>query len=183
MMKKQTLAVAAILAALGAGAVGVGTTLAAEKMERPAPFSDLVTALAERFSLNEDEVQAVFDEHRPEIRDVMFERHGGGAGPGMKLDAAVTNGDLTQEQADALKAKLEELHAARPDIENLTPEEMKAEVEANMAELKTWAEANGIPEDFLPVHHVFVGRGPAGGEKMLRVDMEMEAGSTAAVNE
>lgn len=82
---KKALMVAAMVAALGAGAAGVRTTLAAEDgAKRSNPLSDVVDALVEKFDLNRDEVQAVIDAELKEMKAGRPERaefRMGGHGP------------------------------------------------------------------------------------------------------
>ncbi len=155
MMTKKTLLIGAIVAALGAGAIGVGTTLAAEEGRKNPEFvSELVTAIAEKFDLDPEAVQEVFDEqaesHREEMEanreemrakhDEMFED---------RLARAVEDGNLTQEQADAVLEKRDETRAFAETLKDMEPEERKAAMQEQIDELNEWAEENGIPLEYV----------------------------------
>lgn len=133
-----------------------GTTSATSK---PNPMQSLITAIAQKFNLSTTDVQAVFDEQRTQ----MEAQHT--AKEATKLATAVTNGTLTQTQADAITAKKAELEAAREaskdTFQNLTQAERQAKMAAERDALKTWATENSIPEQYL----MFLGggRGSKGG--------------------
>jgi len=95
-MQKSFIAAAAA-ATIGIGALGVGTTLAAEKAPGPGVDS-LITAIADKFHLSTAEVQTVFDEQRTKMeaeRKTIMES---------RLAERVASGKITQAQADAIKA-------------------------------------------------------------------------------
>jgi len=95
-MQKSFIAAAAA-ATIGIGALGIGTTFAAEKAPGPGVDS-LITAIADKFHLSTAEVQAVFDEERAKMeadrKTIMEDR----------LAERVASGKITQAQADAIKA-------------------------------------------------------------------------------
>src|SRR3989338_8135956 len=98
---KKSMIAAAIVATLGMGAFGATTAFAASgAVEGRNPMQNLVSAIAEKFNLNELDVQAVFDEQR----DAAQEKHQENAGE--HLAKAVTDGKLTQAQADAIAANM-----------------------------------------------------------------------------
>ncbi len=122
-----------------------------EESDRPNPMSELVTAIADKFGLSADDVQQVFDEHRPQ--DTERPQHQNFED---RLTQAVSDGTLTQEQADKIIAKQKELQESRDSFQDMSDEEREATMTAHMDELKQWAADNGIPEEFLPF-------GPGGG--------------------
>lgn len=141
---------AAATAALGTGSLGLSTALAAEPNHRPG-MDNLVQAIASKFNLNIDDVQQVFDEQRylgQAERKAEFAEHAT-----EKLAQAVTDGKLTQAQADLITAKLAELQANKPELTGKTPEEMRETMKAQKEELKKWAADNGLPAGFLPAGH------------------------------
>lgn len=155
MMTKKTLLIGAIVAALGAGAIGVGTTLAAEEGRKNPEFvSELVTAIAEKFDLDPEAVQEVFDEqaesHREEMQakheemrakhDEMFEE---------RLAQAVENEELTQDQADEILEKREEMQAYAETLKDMEPEERKGAMQEQVDALNEWAEENDIPTEYV----------------------------------
>ncbi len=129
-------AVAVIVTAAAAyGAIGVS----AQQSNRQ---DSLVKRIAERFGLNESEVQAVFDEMKEEHQQEMqlkFEQ---------RLEEAVENGLITEEQKKLIQVKhaefLTEREENREAIKNMTPEESKKAMEQHKQEMDKWAEENGL---------------------------------------
>jgi hypothetical protein len=97
------------------------------KAEDTARYPPIVQRLIERFNLNGDEVKTVFDEfqaERKQERQARFEE---------KLNQAVEEGTITQEQKEAIQKK---------------DEEMAQEREQHRQEMKVWAEENGLDQFF-----------------------------------
>ncbi|MEI6510911.1 MAG: hypothetical protein WCO25_02595 [Candidatus Uhrbacteria bacterium] len=149
MLTKKTLVVAAMVAALGAGAVGVGVTHAAANPDgsRPRFATEIASAIATKFGLSQSDVQAVIDAqastHRDEIRaarDAKFDD---------ALSQAVADGSLTQSQADAITAKRDEMKTFMESLKDETPEQRRADMKAKVEELKALAKENGIPEQYV----------------------------------
>jgi hypothetical protein len=177
---KKTLVLSA--AALGIGAstlLGIGMAQADEtELAAGAARPSLVQRIAERFSLNQDEVQVVFDEFKDERqaehRAKLEER----------LQKAVDEGKLTTEQRDAILVKMDEMKTFMESLKDKTPEERKEALKQKHAELKQWAEDNNIPEGF----RMFFGphgkpghRGPGGPDffehKLDTVESAPEVGA------
>lgn len=119
-MKKRlslTLASIALLSAVGYGAT---VALANSEEEQSHP---MIQALAERFGLSETEVKEVFDEvhadHFSQIQTNLEER----------LDQAVEDGILTEEQKQALLNK---------------KAEMRSHSHEHKEEMQVWFEEQGI---------------------------------------
>lgn len=158
--KSKMIAATAFVLGLTVLGGGVASVSAAETTNARNPMSAFVSAIASKFNLNATDVQTVVDE-------VVKTQH---AEMGVKfqtdfssrLAQAVTNGKLTQAQADLITAKSAELKASmeadRTANQTLTQEERKAKMEAKQTSLKKWATANGIPEQYLR----FVGGGGKG---------------------
>jgi hypothetical protein len=175
-INKQLLAAVAVTTVATGTALGISGASAhsgGNEEERAARVSEL----AERFNLDESEVESYFEEKRTEHeaeREQKRDEH---------LAGLVEDGTLTQEQADALKAKMEELHEARDALkdQDLTREEMREQMEANREELQSWAEEQGIDLDAIRPekgegrrgHH---GHGPHG-------DFESETEDTDSAEE
>lgn len=98
----------------------------------------IVQRLAEKFSLDKDEVKQVFDEVRDEHHADMY------ALWVERLDSLVADGKLSQTQKDALIAKYEEMHDKRMDLVTLDPEARRAEMQKLHDEFKSWAEDQEI---------------------------------------
>ena len=117
-------------------------------------YPPIVQKLVERFNLNTEEVQQVFDEARGERQQEMqvrFEE---------RLNQAVSEGKINQEQKEAIMAKKDEMKANRGEFKDLTPEERHQNREAHRQEMETWAEENGIDLSLMPM---LLGGGHRGG--------------------
>jgi len=146
---KKHLAIAGIVAGISAaGITGVGVANAATDTNKTDPMSSLVTALSSKFNLNKDDVQKVFDEQRTVMeaeRETKAKE---------EVAQLVTDGKLTQAQADAINAKRAELKKERDanrttDPSTKTMEERKSEMEARRSALESWAKENDISTEYL----------------------------------
>ncbi|HUP26215.1 MAG TPA: hypothetical protein VM124_01045 [Candidatus Limnocylindrales bacterium] len=108
---------------------------------------NLIDKIAQKFNLNKSEVQAVFDEDKAaraaEMQAKQKER----------LDQAVKDGKLSQEQEDKIIAKLAELKAQRDaegdSLKDKTEAERHTLKDQRRTELEQWAKANSIPLEYL----------------------------------
>ena len=139
------LVAAAMAASLGAGAIGIGTTFAAEKAV-PARDAELASAIATKFGIDVNDVRAViaaqFKAHRDEAKAAREQRLGDA------IAQAVTDGKLTQAQADAVASKRDEVKAYMESIKGEDAETRHADVKAEIESLKSWSDENGIPKEF-----------------------------------
>jgi hypothetical protein len=103
-------------------------------------YSPIVTRLAEKFNLTESDVQAVFDSVHDEHHNRMLQDRED------KLDQAVTDGVITEEQKQALLNKWEEMHTEREQERLQNHEEMQA-----------WFQEQGIDMEAL---NQYMGFGP-----------------------
>lgn len=108
-----------------------------------------VTELAERFNLDENEVETYFEEKRVEHQAEREEKRA------EHMASLVEAGTLTQEQADELTAMRE---ATRDQVKALRDsgaerEEIKTLMEEKHAEVEAWADAQGLSlDDIRPEH-------------------------------
>jgi hypothetical protein len=144
-MNKKSLMVAAAITTLGvSGALGVnGVVNAATDTSSTDPMSSLVQKIADKFDLNKDEVQAVFDAQRDEMKA----RHEQEVKD--RLAQAVKDGKITQEQSDKIAAKLKEMQSKREELKNKTMEERREFKEQKRDDMRQWASDNGISLDTL----------------------------------
>jgi len=156
MLTKKSLIVGAIVATLGAGAAGVGVTHAAANPDgsKPRFVSELVAAIAEKFDLSEDDVQAVFDAQAEAHRDEMRAKHEDMIAKHNEkfdemLSQAVEDGELTQSQVDSIASKRDELQAYVESLKDETPEARRGAMKTKIDELRAWAEDNGIDEKYV----------------------------------
>lgn len=141
---------------LAAGALGIGILAAGAHAAEAAirdnaapgnPMSSVVTAIAQRFGLSQSDVQKVFDEqmalHKTEMESRMKQERA------ERLATAVSEGKLTQAQADLITAKQDEMRTLHESLKGKTKEEVKAAMESNKASWEQWAKDNGIPAEYL----------------------------------
>jgi hypothetical protein len=158
MVRKKSLLIAGAVTSIGlASATAFGQGAFAESNSTGG--TSLVDRIAQTFHLDKNEVQKVFDadheEHEAEHK----------ARIEAKLDAAVKEGKLTEEQKSKILAKLEELKQDRPsreEMESKTPEQRRTEMEQHHQALQQWAKDNNIPEEYLPFGLKVRGPGPGG---------------------
>jgi apolipoprotein N-acyltransferase len=160
-MKKKLLLSIAVVTLAGASYFGTQNAFAQSSDQEGT--SSLVQKISTKFGLNQSDVQAIFDEHKSEKHAKMQERFE------TQLTQAVTDGKITEEQKTKILAKFSEQKAEREanqeEFKNMTPEERKAAHAQKHAELKAWAEANGID---LEVLTGAFGRGGKMGKHMMR---------------
>jgi len=157
-MRKRLIA-AATVATIGVAGVTSGAAFATTQTDGSTdPMNSLVSAIAEKFNLKTSDVQAVFDEQRAQMeaeREQEMKE---------KVAALVTDGKLTQDQADKINAKRAELkeqrEADRESKQDMTAEERRTAMETKRAELATWLEENDIDESY--AYLLMGGRGHGG---------------------
>jgi Skp family chaperone for outer membrane proteins len=179
---KKMLAAAGIATVIGAtGLTSVGIVNAASTTNTSTdPMSSLVDAIASKFNLSKSDVQSVFDAQRTEM-EAQHETK-----VKAKVAQLVTDGKLTQDQADKINAKRAELQkereANKTTDQSKTREEMKTEMDAKRTTLEAWAKENGIDTTYL--RYVFGGGpghghgGPGGMHESSDDSTDTSAGST-----
>lgn len=123
------------VAVVGILAIGV-MSIRAENTDNNYP--PIIQKIAERFNLNIDEVKEVFDEARQE-RHQKIQTHFEG-----KLDKFVAKDKLSEEQKEAVLAKMKEMREEYRELKSLSPKERHAKMMEIKEEMKTWTEENGI---------------------------------------
>ncbi|MFH1713080.1 MAG: hypothetical protein ABH896_02750 [Candidatus Jacksonbacteria bacterium] len=122
-MKKFLISAMAIAAVILLG-VGVAQTRA------QGPNIDfrtnIIQKLAERFNLDSNKVQEVFDEARSERQQKMQENMENRLNE--QLDNAVSAGKVTEEQRQAILAKKAEMQEKYQDLKDLTPEQRQVKM-------------------------------------------------------
>lgn len=162
MESKKIFLAAVAFAAVGAGALGVGTSFAAEDGEKRGSFNGLAEAIATHFELDVEEVREFMKDHRQEVQTEHRERHE------ERRDAhfakLVEDGKLTQTQADALEAKMEEMKMFGESLKDMELEERRDAMKEQREAMDAWAEEQGIDlkEVMPPPHHRPGPKGPMG---------------------
>lgn len=152
---KKALIIALIVTLLtGAAVFGLGEVYAQNTANQQLPT--LVQMIAQKFGLNQNDVQSVFDQYRQERQTKMeanFEA---------KLDQLVKDGKITDAQKLLIIAKHKELLSQRgadkANFKNMTPTQRKDAIRQERQELQAWANQNGINLQYL-----FGGTGIRGG--------------------
>lgn len=162
--KKILITTAAII---GLTVAGTGVFYSVSAAEGSHPFDGLAKAIADKFNLNADDVQQVVDEQMAKMdteKQAKEEQEFTD-----RINKAVSEGKLTQEQADKIFAKKAELEAQKTDPSSKTKEEMASAMKTEMDSLKQWMTDNNIPQEYCPLGsrggHGPDGSGP-GGEPM-----------------
>lgn len=152
-MNKKTIAILAVLGVLLFGlAVGGGVVLAKTTSSYPL----IVQKIADRFNLQPEEVNEVFEEvrqERHEQREAFFEE---------RLEAAVEAGEITEEQKEAILEKKAEIQKEVEAIResDLTPQEKREKMAKLRKEVRSWAEENDLDSCF----YLMRGFGPRFGK-------------------
>lgn len=143
--KKQLAVVLSLMMLMGGAVIFDSVKAYAEDSSNQYP--PIVQKIADKFGLNLNEVKAVFDQERQD-RQVQMESKFED-----RLNQAVTDGKLTEDQKKLILTKHQEIQANRDqeksDEQNLTPEKRKNQMENRRQELKTWASQNGIDVQYL----------------------------------
>lgn len=171
-MQKRTIVYlassAAVLASLGSYMIAV-TPASAQTINKASGFNDLVNAIAQKFNLNQSDVQKVFDDQRAKENTQRDQLQTD------RINQAVSDGKLTQDQANKILAKKAELKSQMPalmaSLEGKTQAEKQALMKEHKDALTKWANDNNIPLQYL---HFLGGEkegrgfgGPMGHQKMM----------------
>lgn len=149
MEKKIILPVAVLLIT---GAAFFGTAAYAQVNQNNQ--GNMAQELAQKLGIDEAKVQTAFDEirneHRQEMQAQFTER----------LNQAVAEGKLTEDQKNLILKKHEEMQAQREtereQVQNMSREERREFMETRREEMQAWGESNGIDLQYL--------MGPQGGQ-------------------
>jgi hypothetical protein len=139
------------------------TYASANSTDNKNPFNKIATAIATKFNLNATDVQTVIDDTmKAELAEMEKNRPD-------RLAQAVTDGKLTQAQADLIKAKQEEvkttMESQKDTTKNMTQAEREAAMKTQTETLKQWVTDNNIPKEYI----MFLGKpgkGPGGDRGM-----------------
>ena len=124
--------------------ISFGTAVYAFGPQEGSRGAGLVAKIAQRFNLNQADVQTVFDEQRTEMQAQTQTRIAD------RISKAVTDGKITQAQADLIIAKEAEIKAFRDGLQGKTKDEIFSAMKTETDSLKQWVKDNNIPAGFLP---------------------------------
>jgi len=134
-MKKTTLTILTLSALITAGFFAVNQIRAEDN---GVDYSPIMQRLIEKFNLDGEEVEEVFAEMREERQSQMQ------AYFGERLGELVEEGQLTEEQKEAILAKKEEMRQKSQNWQGLTSEEKREQMEQHREEMQIWAESEEI---------------------------------------
>lgn len=151
---KKTMLMSAAVAVTTAGVVGLGAASAATDSGERMGLADKI---ATNLNLDKGEVKAILNEERVLHKADMEEKFE------KRLDAAVAEGKLTEEQKAKIIAKhaemREQMEADREAFKGKTKEEMRTALLDRHEAQKQWAEENGIPMEYMMMGPGMVVRG------------------------
>jgi hypothetical protein len=140
---KRSMLVGATAATLGlAGLTGIGMASAATAATTGQ--TSLIEKLATKFNLNKDEVTAVFTADH-QAREAQM-----AADQAKRLAQAVTDGKLTQAQADYITNAQKEIKALRGDTApDQETDATRTSIRTKMDALRTWATSNNVDQQYI----------------------------------
>jgi Spy/CpxP family protein refolding chaperone len=102
--------------------------------------SELVSMIAQKFNLDQNQVQQVFDQHKDQMHQKMQQKMED------RLTQLVKDGKLTEAQKQAVITKMaEEKNNFNPDsFKDLTPQQRKEKMDQHRTEMENWAKTQGI---------------------------------------
>ena len=134
MTKKLLVSLIVLGGLVSAGYFGAGAIFADDNN----PHDTLITRIAQKFNLNENDVEAVFQSVRDERQTEMKKQQED------RLNEAVSDGVITEEQKNAILTKMQEHQEVRGQ---------------NREEMQNWFKDQGIDETKLRDYLGFGGRG------------------------
>jgi hypothetical protein len=110
------------------------------------PMSLLISTIAQKFNLNSSEVESV-------VKEVMAQEHKDMEAQRQKdftdrITQAVTDGKLTQAQADLITAKQTETKTFMENLKNTDEAARHTAMKSQMENFKQWAKDNNIPKEY-----------------------------------
>jgi hypothetical protein len=142
-MDKSLITLIAAVAFISTSMVGTSSVFARESDVQNDPMHTLVQKLAQKFKVDESEIQTVFDQVHEQKRSEMQKKFED------RLSQLVTEGKITEAQKQLLLSKQKELQQMRTTMLDMTPEERKVQKQQLQTELKEWAEQNDIDLHYL----------------------------------
>jgi hypothetical protein len=152
------------LIVLTAGSVVAVLPLKVNAQTGGSPLSGLVQMIAQKFNLDQTQVQSVFDQYRTQQKADMakdMEQR-----QSERLAKLVIDGKITEVQKQAIVTKLTELRAKYDPLKskNLSPEERRTQMTNQREEFTNWAKTQGIDPTVVMPGFGMGGRGRMHGE-------------------
>ena len=148
MITKKTKILAAVVIAVGLITVGIGTVRAATNTNGRLNFmSNMVNAIAQKFNLSPTAVQQVFDDQAAQQKSQMTTKKQQSFTD--RLNKAVTDGKLTQDQVNKIIAEKTSVDAQMAALKGKTGTDLKTAMKQITDSAKQWATDNKIPQQYL----------------------------------
>lgn len=157
MNMKKPLMVAGAASIVTLGGITASGIVSAATPGSSGSTPSLVDAIASKFHLNKSDVQAVVDQNRAQHQAERQQKYED------RLTKAVSDGKLTSTQKTQLLAQENDLISYMQSIKDKSPQERHQLMKTKLDDLKTWAQQNNIPAQYLPLGLVHGGHG--GGPK------------------
>lgn len=106
--------------------------------------TSLVDEIAQKFNLNKQDVQSVFDKHHQEHEAANQQKLK------TRLDKLVSEGKITSSQETLILNKLQEFQTFKDSLKGKTAAERKTLMDQEQASLQQWAKDNNIPTNLVP---------------------------------
>lgn len=148
---KRTIVAGATVATLGLGVIGAANATTNNTSDTG---TSLIDKIATTFNVNRDQVAALFTADRQEHEAQMQ------ADQAARLAQAVTDGKLTQAQADYITNAQKDIQALRDSSQpGQETDAQRTEMKTKMDALRSWATTNNVDEQYIGGGH----GGPDGG--------------------
>jgi hypothetical protein len=144
-MTKRMFITVVLVSAISGGLVVVTNAFAQTNGQTAIP--SVAQEIANKFHLNESDVQSVFSQHRQEMQAKMESNYE------TYLGNLVTSGKITEEQQQLILSKHKELisqmQSNGKNFKSMTPAQRKAQMQSTMKDLQDWAKQNNISLKYL----------------------------------